>query len=89
MNTATIQIRIDSKTKRNAQKTFSKLGLDMSSGIKMYLNQVSIKQAIPFEIRTENGFTQSQEREMIREAREALENGVGFKNARELHASIF
>lgn len=40
MNT-TIQIRIDSPTKIKAQKAFKNMGLDLSSGIKYLLTQVS------------------------------------------------
>jgi len=39
MNT-TIQIRIDSKTKQDAQKAFKNMGLDLSSGVKYLLTQV-------------------------------------------------
>ncbi len=44
----TIQIRLDEKTKKNAQKAFESLGLDISSGIKVFINQVIKDQAIPF-----------------------------------------
>lgn len=44
----TIQIRIDEKTKRKAKKVFHKMGLDVSSGIKLYLAQVAREDALPF-----------------------------------------
>jgi DNA-damage-inducible protein J len=44
----TVNIRIDSKTKKAAMKTFSELGLDLSTGIKMFLNQVIVEQGLPF-----------------------------------------
>ncbi len=44
----TLQIRIDPKTKKAAAKVFKDLGIDMSSGIKLYLTQVARKEAIPF-----------------------------------------
>lgn len=44
----TIQIRIDPKVKKAAGKVFKDLGIDMSSGIKLYLAQVARKEAIPF-----------------------------------------
>lgn len=44
----TLSIRIEEKTKREANKTFEALGLDMSSAVKMFLNQVIIEQGIPF-----------------------------------------
>ena len=45
---STIQIRIDPKTKKAANRVFKNLGIDMSSGIKLYLTQVARKEAIPF-----------------------------------------
>lgn len=39
MQDTTIQIRIDAKTKKAAQKVFQKQGLDLSSGVKLMLRQ--------------------------------------------------
>lgn len=44
----TIQIRIDEKTKARAKKVFSKMGLDVSSGIKLYLSRVVQDKGLPF-----------------------------------------
>jgi DNA-damage-inducible protein J len=44
----TIQIRIDETTKRKAKKVFNKMGLDVSSGIKLYLAQIVRDDALPF-----------------------------------------
>lgn len=46
----TIQIRIDQKTKKQAKKIFDNLGIDISSGIKIYLNQVIKNNSIPFSV---------------------------------------
>ncbi len=48
----TLQIRIDEKTKIKAQKILQKMGLDMSSAIKLYFHQIIQEQAIPFSITT-------------------------------------
>jgi len=45
---STLSIRIEEKTKREANKTLKALGLDMSSAVKLFLNQVVIEQGIPF-----------------------------------------
>lgn len=71
----TLQIRIDEKTKKDAKKVFDKIGLDMSSAIKVYLNQVVLTQGIPFSLLTENGFTIKQEREIL-EASEEAKHGI-------------
>lgn len=70
MNT-TIQVRIDSKLKKEVSKIFESLGLDLSSGIKMYFNQVLIKKGIPFSVRTGNGFTPEQEARILASIKEA------------------
>ncbi len=67
----TIQIRIDEKTKKSAKKVLDKLGLDMSSAIKLYLKQISIQKQIPFPLLTENGLTPQQEDEILKAGEEA------------------
>ena len=47
MNT-TVNVRIEKKVKVEAGKTLSKLGLDMSTAVKMFLHQVVAEQGIPF-----------------------------------------
>ncbi len=68
---STIQIRIDEKTKKSAKKVLDQVGMDMSSAIKLYLNQIAIRRGIPFQILTENGLTLEQEREVLRASAEA------------------
>jgi len=45
-----IQIRVDEKIKKEATTIFNKLGLDMSTAIKIYLVKVINGKGIPFEI---------------------------------------
>jgi DNA-damage-inducible protein J len=45
-----INIRTDSELKAEAQSVLSDLGLDMTTAINVFLNQVVYRQAIPFEI---------------------------------------
>ncbi len=49
--TATIQARIDSKVKSEAQKILAQLNISMSEAISMYLTQVALYKGIPFELR--------------------------------------
>ncbi len=86
--TSTIQVRVDSQTKKKADETIRKMGLDMSSGVKIFLHQVVRSGSIPFMIRTENGFTPEQELQMIRETRAALKNSKRYKNSKELFSDI-
>ena len=69
---ATIQIRIDEPTKKSAQRILDKLGLDLSSAIKIYLKQITQTKGIPFPLITENGFTPAQEEELIKASNQTL-----------------
>jgi DNA-damage-inducible protein J len=50
MASTNINIRTDSELKTKAQAVLADLGLDMSTAINVFLNQVVYEQAIPFEI---------------------------------------
>ena len=50
MASTNINIRTDSELKAKAQSVLADLGLDLSTAINVYLNQIVYKQAIPFEI---------------------------------------
>jgi len=79
MASTTIQIRIDSKVKKEAKKLFESFGLDISSATKLFWQQSLNTKSIPFEIRTENGFTLKQEAEFLKEAEWAKKHGKKFK----------
>lgn len=68
---AYIQLRIDDKTKSSAKKILDKLGVDMSSAVKVYLKQIVINQGIPFRLITENGFTPEEEQGILKASEEA------------------
>lgn len=82
--TTTVQLRIDATTKAQAQKILEKLGLDLSSGIKMFLTQVIRTKSIPFVARTENGYTPAQERRIIKEAEWTKKHGKRYSTAKEM-----
>ncbi len=87
MNT-TLQIRIDKKIKDAAQKTFQAMGLDMSSGVKLYLTQVVNKKEIPFPVVSADYWSLKKKRVMIKEAEDALKHGRSYRTAKELHDDI-
>jgi len=90
LNNTTINVRIDSATKEAAHKTFESLGLDISTAIKMFLRRAVDTQSIPFEVRTENGFTPEYEKMLLRETKEALKEAKkhNFKTGKEVHDHI-
>ena len=52
----TLNIRIDEKLKNDATFVLGHMGLDLSSAIKMFLNQVVVKRGIPFNPSTVDEF---------------------------------
>ncbi len=69
-----IQIRINEKEKKAASKIFSKLGLDMSSAIKLFLRQTTLRKGLPFLITLENGLSAEEETKIIQASSEAKRN---------------
>lgn len=81
----TLSIRIEEKVKRDANKTLKSLGLDMSSAVKMFLNQVVIEQAIPFKL--SRNPKEIRER-WDKEAEEALKYGKRYNDVDEMFKDI-
>lgn len=80
--TTTIQIRIDKKTKKDAQALFEDMGLDLSSGVKMYLAQVIREKGLPFTPRTVNGLTPEYESSLLRELEWTKKHGKRYRSAK-------
>jgi DNA-damage-inducible protein J len=85
---STVQIRIDKKTKERAQKVFNDMGLDMSSGVKLFLQRVVNTEMLPFEVVTKNGYTKAQERNMLKETAQTLKKSKSYKKAHVLHKDV-
>ncbi|MEK7086177.1 MAG: type II toxin-antitoxin system RelB/DinJ family antitoxin [Patescibacteria group bacterium] len=86
--TTTLQIRIDKKTKDAAQKAFRSMGLDMTSGVKLYLTQVMHTKTIPFPVMSADYWPREKKLQVIKEAKWALKYGKSFRTAKELHDDI-
>ena len=84
----TIQIRIDSKIKREAKKILEEIGLDLSSGLKLFLHNVAITRSLPLELRTVNGFTKEHEARMIAGVKEAEASGKRYSDVRQMLREI-
>ncbi len=88
-----LNIRIDKKTKESAKKTLNSLGLDLSSGVKLFLHSVINTQSIPFKIRTKNGYTYDEENRILKESKEAMRKHTndkksGYKSIDEMFKSL-
>ena len=86
--TTTLQIRIDKKMKDAAAKTFRSMGLDMSSGVKLYLAQVVNERAIPFPVMSADYWPREKKLKLLKEAEYALKHGKSYASAKELHDDI-
>lgn len=76
-----INIRIEEKTKRAASKALSDIGLDLSTGVKLFLHQVVTEKGLPF--------TPTKNPAVLRakwdaEVTDALKSGKSYKSAKEL-----
>ena len=79
----TINVRTEVATKKAAQLVFRKMGLDLSTGVNMYLARVAQDKAMPFVARTVNGFTPEFEARIIRETAYAEKYGKRYKTVEE------
>jgi len=77
----TLNIRIEESTKNKANKTLSSLGLDMSTAVKIFLNQVITENGLPF---TPTKNMSAIKKRWDKEITHAIKYGKSYKNAREL-----
>ena len=77
MNTATLQVRLDGKLKKEAEAFFSLAGIDTTTAVRLFLRQVVIRQAIPFEIIAEDPFYAPSNQRILKKSIRQLEAGKG------------
>lgn len=80
----TIQIRIEESLKDKASKALKDMGLDLSSGIKLFLTEVATSETIPFFPSTKTGKKLRHYELYKKEIAEAEKNGKGFTTAEEM-----
>ena len=88
MNTQTLNVRINKDTKKQAQKVFEELGLDLSSAIKLFLNKAIVTKSIPFEVRTVNGYTPKYEAQLLKELEDMKKNGKRYSSTKEMFEDL-
>jgi DNA-damage-inducible protein J len=78
-----LSIRVDEKIKNQAEEVFRKLGLNMSTGITIYLTQVAARQGIPFPLTLEKPPEISKKVDLLeRNAKSAVQEAVGEMKAK-------
>ena len=81
----TLNIRIDEKIKKKAIKTLSSLGIDMSTAVKIFLNQVIIEQGMPFVPTKDPARINAK---WDRQIEYAIKHGKSYKSAEDLFDDI-
>lgn len=87
MNT-TLQIRVDRKIKENARRAFRAAGLDMSSGVNMYLARVASTGDVPFSAFTFDNIPEQEKKKIVKEMKWALKHGKRYSSIKEAHGDI-
>ena len=77
MATSTLQIRVDSNLRRQAEEFFNGAGLDMSSAVRLFLKQVVIRRRVPFDVIAEDPFWSDANQRVLAESIRSLEEGKG------------
>ena len=73
--TSTLQVRIDSDLRRDADRVFDDIGMDTNGAIRLFLRQVVIRRTFPFEVIGSAAARPETDRERIDRAIDDLENG--------------
>ena len=78
---STINVRIEEKTKKAASKALASMGLDLSTGVKIFLHQVVTEQGMPFKPTKNPAALRA---EWDKEVAWALKHGKKYDSAEEL-----
>lgn len=81
MSTATLQIRLDNQLKKDAERFFAAAGLDTTTAVRMFLRQVLIRQAIPFDIVGDDPFYAAANLKVLKKSIRQLEVEGGKPHA--------
>lgn len=75
MSSTTLQIRLDSDLRRDADELFSSVGLDLSSAVRLFLKQSIIRHALPFEVIGADPFLAPANQRALAESIRSIERG--------------
>jgi addiction module RelB/DinJ family antitoxin len=74
--------------KKRIQSIFSDIGLDLSSGIHVYLHQVDLTGGIPFPLTTDRRLTPKHESELMEDIEYALTSEKEYDSVEEMVEDI-
>ena len=81
MGSCTLQIRIDSDLRREADSLFSGAGLDLSSAVRLFLRQSVIRRRLPFEVIGADPFFSDANQRVLDESIRSIERGEAVHHA--------
>jgi DNA-damage-inducible protein J len=70
-----LNIRLDDELKKEAERLFTEIGLNMTSAIVLFLKQSVSHGGIPFKIRRRNGFYNQCNQMILKKSIDQLNNG--------------
>ena len=85
MGMTTLNVRIEEKTKKAASKALADIGLDLSTGVKIFLHQVITEKGLPFRPTKNLAALRS---EWDREVAWARKHGKKYSDVRELFKDL-
>lgn len=77
MSSTTLQIRIDSELRREAEALFSGAGLDLSSAVRLFLRQSVIRRRLPFEVIGDTPAFSGANQQTLAESPRSIKRGAG------------
>lgn len=75
MSSTTLQIRLDSDLRREADDLFAAAGLDLPSAVRLFLRQSVIRQRLPFEVVGADPFHSPANQRALAESIRSIERG--------------
>ncbi len=79
MATKTINFRVDEELKLNAENVLSEMGLNMSSALTLFLQQMVNKREIPFKIEAKDPFYSLENQLLLADRLEKYDKGIMFE----------
>lgn len=76
-NTVNVNIRMDEETKKQAERLFADLGLNMTTAINVFVKQCLNNNGLPFEVVRKDEFYNSFNMEVLKQSIAQLEAGRG------------
>ena len=85
---ANLSIRVDKEIKEKAEEVLKRLGIPMSSAINIFLNQIIIRQGLPFDVKISEpvfieNLTEKELIEMLEEAKN--DDGIPFEEVKKYY----